>query len=115
MGHSRPQVPENGLLPYSSQMPILDLEDAHAKTHGSKKPIKLFLGVGVLVGALTLGSTFASNINLNAGLPVEFGQGFVATTACANDILITPTSGFVNALGEGSFKFTGITLSNLDT
>jgi hypothetical protein len=96
-------------------MPILDLEDAHAKAHSSKKPIKLFLGVGVLVGALTLGSTFASNINLNAGLPVEFGQGFVAATACANDILITPTSGFVNAPGEGSFKFTGITLSNLDT
>jgi hypothetical protein len=96
-------------------MPILDFEDSQPKGTSTRKPIKLFLGTGVLIGGLALGSTFAANINLNGDSNVEFGQGFVATTACDNDILITPTSGYVNASGEGSFKFTGITLNNLDT
>jgi hypothetical protein len=81
----------------------------------SKKPLKLILGIASMAGAITFGSTFASNVSLNTGIPIEFGQGVVATTACADDILITPNSGFVNSSGAGSFMFTGITLSNLDT
>jgi hypothetical protein len=93
---------------------ILNFSSAIA-TPPRKKPFQLLLGIGFLAGAVTLGSTFASNISLNSGVPIEFGQGFVATTACASDIIVTPAAGFVNAPGEGSFKFTGITLSNLDT
>ena len=97
-------------------MPTLDFEYSGAKTPASKKPIKLFLGTGVLVGALALGSTFAANINLNTDNNVEFGQGVVTTTACdGNGITVTPYSTFINATGGGEHKLTSIRLSGIDS
>jgi len=81
----------------------------------SNKPGKLIFGVGALVGMVTFGSTFAANINLNAGGPVEFGQGVVQATACDNDITVAPFSTFVNATGAGSHKFTSLTVSGIDS
>lgn len=51
-------------------MPTLDFKDSMAKAPSTKRPLKLFLGTGVLVGALALGSTFAANINLNGNSDV---------------------------------------------
>jgi hypothetical protein len=96
-------------------MSLLNFESPAPSRNGSKKAFKLILGIGTLVGTIALGSTFAASINLNSGGPVEFGQGVTQATACDDEVTITPTSGFVNATGEGSFKFTGLTLSNLDT
>jgi hypothetical protein len=97
-------------------MPFLEFESSAAKGSSSKKPLKLFLVAGVLVGALTLGSTFAANINLNDDSPVEFGQGFVTTTACDPDgITVTPTSSFVNEEGGGDHKLAFIKISGIDS
>ena len=98
-------------------MPILDFEASAAKGPAPKKPIKLLLGAGVLVGALALGSTFAASINLNGdgGGDVEFGQGVVAATACDPGITITPFSTFINATGGGEHRLSSIRLSGIDS
>jgi len=97
-------------------MPTLDFKDSRAKGPATKKPLKLFLGTGVLVGALALGSTFAANINLNTDNNVEFGQGVVTTTACDDDgITVTPFSTFINATGGGEHRLSSIRLSGIDS
>jgi hypothetical protein len=97
-------------------MPVLDFGDSGATGPSTKKPFKLFLGAGVLVGALTLGSTFAANINLNGGGNVEFGQGVATTTACDEDgITVTPFSTFINEPGAGAHKLTTIRISGIDS
>ena len=62
---------------------------------------------------LILGSTFAANINLNNNKAVEFGQGVVQTTACDEEVTITPYASFVNESGGGSFYFTSISVSGI--
>lgn len=79
------------------------------------KPLKAVIGVGFLVGTIALGSTLAASINLNNSGPVEFGQGIAQTTACDNDITITPFSTFVNEAGAGSYKFTSLRVSEIDS
>ena len=95
-------------------MSLLDFNESSPKRSGSRKPFKLILGIGALIGTITLGSTLAASINLNDSGPVEFGQGVTQTTACDSDVVVTPTSSFVNADGGGDFKFSSITLSDLD-
>jgi len=101
-------------------MPILEFESSAAKEPAPKKPLKLILGAGVLVGALALGSTFAANINLNGNNNVEFGQGVVTTAACDPDgITVTPFSTFINASPSASpaarFELGSIVFSGIDT
>ena len=62
-------------------MSLLDFNELSTKRSGSRKPLKLVLGIGALVGVIALGSTLAANINLNSGAPVEFGQGVTQTTS----------------------------------
>jgi len=72
-------------------------------------------------GLLLLGSifffqtTFAGNISLSSSSPVEFGQGFTATTACSDEsqLTLTPTSAFTNVAGAGSYKFSSLTVSGI--
>ena len=97
-------------------MSLLDFNDSAPKGPESKKPLKLFLGVGILLGALTLSSTLAANINLNGGGNVEFGQGVTRTVACDSDgITLTPYSTFVNAPGAGDHKFSSLQISGIDS
>ena len=98
-------------------MPILEFESSAAKGPAPKKPLKLILGAGVLVGALALGSTFAASINLSGGGPVEFGQGVAQAVACdSNGITVTPTSSFDNGAGADAedFKLAFIKISGVD-
>ena len=95
-------------------MSLLNFEPSSPLRNGSKKPFKLILGIGALIGTVLLGSTLAASINLNSGGPVEFGQGVTQTTACDNGVEVTPISSFVNSDGGGDFKFSAITLSDLD-
>ena len=97
-------------------MPILDLEDSQAKRPASKKPLKLVLGMGVLVGTLALGSTFASNISLNSGANSEFGQGIATTAACDSNIEITPITEFKNSEipSESRYPMQSMNLQGID-
>ena len=98
-------------------MSLLNFEMSEPKHSGSKKPLKLILGIGALVGTIVLGSTLAASINLNSGDPVEFGQGVAQTVACSgtDNLIITPNSKFVNVNGGGAFYFTSVTVSNIPT
>jgi hypothetical protein len=63
-----------------------------------KKKTKVWMGVGLLVAVLGLGSTFASNITLNSSAGTEFGQGVTQTVYCGGDasVTVTPISSFSN-------------------
>jgi hypothetical protein len=75
----------------------------------------MVLGIGVISGAFALSSTLAANIALNDGGTVEFGQGITQTTACSDgqSLIVTPLSSFTNSDGEGSFDFTGVSVSDI--
>ena len=94
-------------------MTLLNFSNEGSKPQRSKKSFKLLFGIGTLVGVVALGSTLAASINLNSGAPVEFGQGVAQTTACDDQVKVTPASSFVND-EESGFLFTSITLSELD-
>ena len=96
-------------------MTLLNFSDSGEKPAGRRKPLRAILGIGALVGAVALGSTLAASINLNDSGPVEFGQGVVQTTACDDEITITPYSTFVNEDGGGSFMGTSIVISGVDS
>jgi hypothetical protein len=59
-----------------------------------------------------IGSTLAAQITITNS-PVEFGQGVVQTTACDNEVVVTPDSVFTNAAGAGSFYLNAVTLSGI--
>jgi hypothetical protein len=95
-------------------MAILEFNTPPSNRPAGKK-LKMALATVAIATSLTLGSTLAANINLNNDSNVEFGQGVVATTACDNSIIVTPISTFVNATGAGEHKFSGLSLSDVDT
>ena len=92
-------------------MSILKFDQGKSSNGSIGKKFKVALGVGVVTLTVSLGSTLASNISLNGGGNVEFGQGVAQTTACDDSINITPTSGFVNSNGGGSFALSTIDVS----
>jgi len=96
-------------------MSLLNFETSGHMPKGEKKSLKIFLGIGALVGTIALGSTLAASINLNGGGPVEFGQGVTQTVACSGTeiLTITPNATFVNASGGGSFRFSSLKVSGV--
>ena len=94
-------------------MSLLNFESSGPSRHGSKKPFKLIFGIGTLVVAIALGSTFAASINLNSGAPVEFGQGVTQTVACDDEVTITPYSNFLNDGEYSDFYFTSFTVTGI--
>jgi hypothetical protein len=95
-------------------MAILEFNTPPANRPAGKK-LKMALATVAIATSLTLSSTLAANINLNNDSNVEFGQGVVATTACDNSIIVTPISTFVNTTGAGEHRFSGLSLSDVDT
>jgi hypothetical protein len=100
-------------------MSTLRFNELEPKRAGRTKPLSTILGIGALVGALALGTTFAANINLNGENNVEFGQGVVTTAACDSTINVAPVSTFVNASPSASpaarFELGSIVFSGIDT
>ena len=82
---------------------------------GKKKISSVLALLLLIIGATFLvQNTLAASINLNSGAPVEFGQGVAQTTACSDgqSLIVTPLSSFTNS-GDGSFSFTGVTVSDI--
>ena len=99
-------------------MSILNFEDGkESKKYSNKtsqhKRFKAILGIGAVALSIGLGSTLASNISLNSGVPVEFGQGVATTMACDNSVFITPNSEYINDANYPGFKFTSFTVSGI--
>jgi hypothetical protein len=93
-------------------MEILSFEGG-AQAPRKKKSLGLILGVAIVAGVTTLGSTLAATVAIGT-TPITFGQGVVQAVACDSSITVTPTTSFVNASGAGSFRLNTITVSDLD-
>jgi hypothetical protein len=81
-----------------------------------RKSSSILMLFALLVGAgFYVQTTLASNVSLNNGAPVEFGQGVSQLTSCTGDsiLTLTPTSTFVNASSAGSFYFNAVTVSGI--
>jgi hypothetical protein len=85
------------------------------KEQPQKRKIPALFGALLLLvgGSFFVQTTLASSISLNAGAPVEFGQGVSQATACDSSVVITPISSFSNS-DPAEFKFAGIRLSDID-
>jgi hypothetical protein len=98
-------------------MEILKFENSSRPTRKKSSSSKVVLGLAGIAAVALLGSTLAANISLNSGSAVEFGQGVAQTTACDTNagITVTPAASFVNAANGGSFNFTTVAFSNIDS
>jgi len=85
-------------------MSILNLNTPQGGNPGSNKKVKMWMGAGLLVAVLGIGSTFAANITLNTPEGnTEFGQGVTQTVYCGADdqleeefVTITPIAAYKN-------------------
>jgi hypothetical protein len=80
-------------------MTILNLNGPAGREPRSKKTVRAWMGVGLVIAVLGLGSTFAANISIANNDESEFGQGVTKTVYCGaeeDEITITPVSAFVN-------------------
>ena len=93
-----------------------DIDDVATAKPTKKLSFKLgLLTLAAVLGYTTLGSTFASNVQIGSGR-VEFGQGVLATAACDTSITVTPYATFANAAGSSAqYKLTNIKISDLST
>ena len=89
-------------------MTILNLNGPAGREPRSKKTVRAWMGVGLVIAVLGLGSTFAANININGDVDSEFGQGVTQTVYCGEnevDIKVSPVSAFTN---ESSYVVPGV-------
>jgi hypothetical protein len=84
-------------------MSLLDLNSGKGSSPRMKRGVKLWVGVGLVAAIAGIGSTLATNINLNGGNDTEFGQGVAETIYCGADqedeadVIVTPISTYVNS------------------
>ena len=102
-------------------MSILNLNAPQGRAPRNQKTTKIWLGVGLLVAVLGIGSTFAANISINAGTNTEFGQGVERTVYCGGSQIITvaPITTYRNSSSvtdpAGTFWLSGIAVTNVPT
>ena len=79
-------------------MSILNLNGPSGHSPRSKGAVKVWMGIGLVIAVLGVGSTLASTITLNNGTNTEFGQGVQRTVYCGGEekITVTPVSSYLN-------------------
>ena len=79
-------------------MSILNLNGPAGRPARSKRAVKVWMGIGLVIAVLGVGSTLASTITINSGQNTEFGQGVERTVYCGGNkqISVTPISGYIN-------------------
>ena len=118
-------------------MSILNLNGPSGRSPRSPRVVKVWVGIGLLVAVLGIGSTLAANITINGGNSAEFGQGVQRTVYCGSGasypITVTPISSYSNpapqdiaeaaqsedpnasaSAAAGSFYLSGIQVSDVD-
>jgi len=97
-------------------MLILDLGTGPSRPTVGKKSSRIFLGFGLLIAVIGIGSTFASTISINSGQDIEFGQGVQQSIFCGGtkSITVTPFSTYANRDdNDTTFGLTGIKVSEI--
>jgi hypothetical protein len=83
-------------------MSLLNLNTSAGRGPRGKKSLKMFMGTGLLVAVLGIGSTLAANITINSPEGTsEFGQGVTQTIYCGEagsaTVKVTPASSYANS------------------
>ena len=81
-------------------MSLLNLNSPEGRSPRGKGSSRAWMGIGLIVAVLGIGSTFAANIQINDDDTSEFGQGLTQTVYCgegAETINVAPISAFVNS------------------
>lgn len=108
-------------------MSILNLNGPAGLQPKNRKSLRIWMGLGMLIAVLGVGSTLASTITINNGNNVEFGQGVQRTVYCGGNqtINLIPVSGFLNSQDDisehgtapnsapGTFYLSGIRVTNI--
>ena len=97
-------------------MSILNLNAPQGRAPRNKKSTKIWLGVGLLVAVLGIGTTFAANIVLNGGSNTESGQGVQSIVFCGGSsqtITATPFSAYKNKYYSSGFNLTSIKVTGI--
>jgi hypothetical protein len=97
---------------------MLNLKSPVRRSPRVPKAAKIWLGIGLLVAVLGIGSTFASTIAINGGTVTEFGQGVERTVFCggSQSITVAPITTYRNSSVDstaGTFWLSGIVVSNV--
>jgi len=79
-------------------MSILNLNGPSGRAPRSNSAVKVWMGIGLVIAVLGVGSTLASTITINGNNTAEFGQGVQRTVYCGGEkeITVTPVSRFYN-------------------
>jgi len=91
-------------------MSLLNLNSPEGRRPRGKKSSRVWMGFGLIIAVLGLGSTFAATININNNDTSEFGQGVTQTVFCGDsadvptDITVTPISAFVNSVETPTWR-----------
>jgi hypothetical protein len=106
--------PPLGVINWGNKMEILSFENS-AQPARKKKSLGLILGVALVAGVTTLGSTLAASVTVSSGT-ITFGQGVAAATACDSSLTLTPATTFDNdaTLANAKFKLASIAITGLD-
>jgi len=77
---------------------ILNLNGPAGRSPRGKRAVKVWMGIGLVIAVLGVGSTLASTITINGGTNQEFGQGVQRTVYCGGEqkITVTPVSSYLN-------------------
>jgi hypothetical protein len=100
---------------------MLNLNSPVRRSPRVPKAAKIWLGIGLLVAVIGLGSTFASTIAINGGTNTEFGQGVERTVYCGGSqtITVAPITTYRNSSSgtdpAGTFWLSGIAVTNVPT
>ncbi len=97
-------------------MSILNLNAPQGRAPRNKKSTKIWLGVGLLVAVLGIGTTFAASIVLNGGSNTESGQGVQSIVFCGGSsqtITATPFSAYKNKYNSAGFNLTSIKVTGI--
>ena len=81
-------------------MSLLNLNSPAGQTPRGKKSLKMWMGAGLVVAVLGIGSTFAADININQNDTTEFGQGVTQTVFCGGEesVTVSPISIYQNTV-----------------
>ena len=87
-------------------------ESQPATKKKNNKLLKALLGISALVAVPVIGTTLAASITIGSG-PIQFGQGVQQAVTCDDAVTVTPTAGFTNVSGAGSFSLLSIAVTEI--
>lgn len=87
-------------------------ESQPATKKKNNKLLKALLGISALVAVPVIGTTLAASITIGSG-PIQFGQGVQQAVTCDNEVTVTPTAGFTNVDGGGTFSLLSIAVTEI--